>query len=126
MRGRRGLEHHRFVVATLGGGGASLSHVATINDNVLLSSPALSCGRGRGRGHPPEPERVVGTAEARGHRRPSGGTPRRFKEAVVPYCVDSSDGMASPAGSEERQRCQAFRKSKPPSGPSATGIPSMR
>jgi hypothetical protein len=81
---------------------------------------------GRGRCQPPEPERVVGAAEVRGHRRPSGGTPRRSQEAVVPYGVDSSDGMASPAGSEERQRCQAFRRSKPPSGPSATGIPSRR
>jgi hypothetical protein len=58
--------------------------------------------------------------------RPSRRAPRRFQEAFVPYGVDSSDGMASPAGSDARQRSQAFRKSNPPSGPSATGIPSMR
>ena len=55
-----------------------------------------------------------------------GGDASSVSESAVPYGVDSSDGMAPPAGSEERQRCQAFRNSKPPSGPSATGIPSMR
>src|SRR5205823_14268274 len=51
MRGGAGVSSTIVSSSRHWGGGASLSHVATINDNVLLSSPALRSGRGRRRCH---------------------------------------------------------------------------
>src|SRR4051812_43597371 len=93
---------------------------------VARSSPEASAGWLRvGRCDSEGPQPVVDTSKCKViPDRPA--TPRRLGEPEVSYYVRSADGFASPLVPDERQRRQALRNNNPPSGPPATGIPSMR